>query len=1346
MKREACLHAVLLLLSVKSIAGLNHGNCVVMAPQYVTKGQKFEFAVASFDSNETTEAYVEFHGFQDDGREVTFGKQLSLGPEGSSGAFQIGVLDFGQSSSITSGEYNLKVQFTSGVEASFDVPLSYVNKNYIVLIQTDKPIYKPGNTVRFRVIVLDESTRPLPDLKSIHVTLSDPDENVVKTWPTGRLKNGIFQTQLDISNAPNLGNWTISAKIRDDEHSVQFPVDEYRLPQHEVRIRTPKTYTVQDKELTVDIDAYYGFGRIVKGSINVTAVGLQTLSKTFNFDGRLRVKFNMGDLLNVAELDEEFTEVPIMVTIQEGHSRNKITAENFIPVFKHRYQIHLEKSSKYFIPGQPYKCWVQFKDHLGDKLPTPTDEVEITISYSGAKKFEKTTVLQVDPAGDGSIPLSLSIPKEASSAKLTVKFQEDSKSFDLSKDRSKGNASLQLSQITKKVMLDQLVSFQVQSTVPLTKLAYHVSSGNKFLEMEMINVNGNSPVFSVKVTSEMFPTVKVTVFTIHNGYLLSDDLVMDVPFFRNSIELSTVTDEFTPGEKVRFLAETQPNSSVGLLAIDRSVLLLGLDGNQLTQSVVLKALKSATRSEEDSQILFLSNAATMPAVTSRFNQDSDEEDAYIKPRRNFPETWLWDDLHNSGSTGVLKINSNAPDSITTWEVSAFSISPQYGLGILEQPLSLKIIKSGFLKINLPNLIKKSEIAVVEVSIFNNRDDVQYVGVTLKNTKHEFELTDNRGRLDASYQAKNAVIDPYSAATVNFMIRPKKLGDIEVKVIAEGTELRDSVIRKLRVTTESLHYQKDIKRFIQLDSGRQEFRDFNLNIPRHIDTDSEEITFTILGDIIGNSVNDIQDSIRLPHGNAEQNALHMIPSLVLLEHNGVTFTYKARVTDRAILFLEKGYQNLLKFKRIDGSFSLFGNEDNTGSIYVTALVARTLRRASNFVTVDNRVIDQAFKWLGKQQNSEGSFTELSKDQKYSLEEAHRDKATLTAFTLLAFLEDRELIDNYRKLLDSGCKYLLSNHQQFSNLYTLSMTAFALQIFNHTSRQPVLDKFIEVSSSDRARQMRWWDAGPLSIEATGFGLLLFLAINLPFETKYIVNWIIAKQRNDFFNTQTTFTALEGLALYAHTFSTTRNHYDVSIAYGKQKHTIRIDAESSLTEQKLTLPPSTRSVQVSANGTGFGMFRIDYSYSSNILNMHPRFDLKVDTLNTSTEFYLDLSICTKFLPRESYEEPWFVLMEITFPSGYIALDESVEELEALDFVKKLQLKYGETTLLLYFDTIPVYYQCIKVTGFQQSTVLQQISGTVRVYDAYDNSRVAIRYFDGKQPSVCEVCENDCPAECDQ
>lgn len=70
------------------------------------------------------------------------------------------------------GQYKLIAEGLSGIVFRNESTINMLAKNASVLIQTDKAIYKPGDLIRFRVLVLDHNMKPLPSFGGISISIT----------------------------------------------------------------------------------------------------------------------------------------------------------------------------------------------------------------------------------------------------------------------------------------------------------------------------------------------------------------------------------------------------------------------------------------------------------------------------------------------------------------------------------------------------------------------------------------------------------------------------------------------------------------------------------------------------------------------------------------------------------------------------------------------------------------------------------------------------------------------------------------------------------------------------------------------------------------------------------------------------------------------------------------------------------------------------------------------------------------------------------------------------------------------------------------------------------------------
>ncbi|GAB0177414.1 alpha-2-macroglobulin-like [Grus japonensis] len=143
------------------------------------------------------------------------------------------------------------------------------NSESLVFVQTDKPIYKPGQTVLFRIVSLDKDFYPLNE-KFPFVYVQDPQRNRVYQWQGVELKTGLKQLSFPLSSDPIQGSYKIVVQKSFSSHVERsFSVEEYVLPKYEVLVKLPKMITIKDMELPVSVCGLYTYGKPVPGLVNV---------------------------------------------------------------------------------------------------------------------------------------------------------------------------------------------------------------------------------------------------------------------------------------------------------------------------------------------------------------------------------------------------------------------------------------------------------------------------------------------------------------------------------------------------------------------------------------------------------------------------------------------------------------------------------------------------------------------------------------------------------------------------------------------------------------------------------------------------------------------------------------------------------------------------------------------------------------------------------------------------------------------------------------------------------------------------------------------------------------------
>ncbi|KFB45610.1 AGAP008364-PA-like protein [Anopheles sinensis] len=1316
---------------------------------------------------------------------------------------------------IPDSSYKLVAEGLSGLTFKNTTDLDYQQKSFSVFMQTDKSIYKPGDTVRFRVLVLDPNTKPLQKAESISVHINDGKGNRIKQWKEGKLVKGVFESELTLSTAPVLGAWSINVEALGTKHKKTFDVDEYVLPKFEVTVESPGITTFKDGKVKVIVRSKYTYGKPVKGEATVSVSPefrfhyVQPFDKdvitrkVIPIDGKGSVEFDLREELR---LEGDYTrKVVVEAVVEEELTGRKQNATGKVTIHDRRYKLELVKSDDNFKPGLPYTTWLKVTLQDGTPVQDQTNPVLVTQSDYNSKEISRNYTL------DQNGMAKLEINTDGNSSYINVNAVYLGQSFYLqgiSKADSEVDSYIRARVLTELPLVNKDVVVEVAATVPMKSFTYQLLGRGDVLLSNTVAV----------------PRAKLVVYYIApNGDMVSDSKVITFDSELQNFVVSLSKDQTKPGQDVEISISTNPDSYVGLLGVDQSVLLLK-SGNDITKEEVFGELEKYEErsygsyrrkkrfawrpfspSHTDRSILLANNTLPeapiykfhrapngtvlytsieqrprpMPKQVLRTNTRPPLAGPFAfsripRPHRDIPrlflsqeiqDTWLFTNTY-SGFSGEKTIQKKVPDTITSWIITGFSVNPIYGLGLTQQPRRLKVFLPFFVSTNLPYSVKRGEVVAIPIVVFNYLEDDQTAEVILHNDEQEFEFADVENEVVESsklelFRQKRMDIPANTGKSVSFMVKPKKLGHITIKVTAKSKIAGDGVERQLLVEPEGLPQYINKAAFVDLRATPEDNKTFEVQIPPNAVPDSTRVEIAVIGDVMGSTIQNLDSLIRMPYGCGEQNMLNFVPNIVVLDYLKATNKLTTNVEAKAKKFMEAGYQRELSYKHKDGSFSAFGESDASGSTWLTAFVARSFKQAANHITIDEAVIDKSLEWLSDNQAPNGSFPEVGVVSHKDMQGGSGSGVALTAYTLIAFLENINLVDKYKNTINKAIDYVYRNTESLDDTYALALAAYALQLADHSSKGFILSKLDAKATTDS--DTKWWHKpipeadkknpwysrpNSVNVEMSSYGLLAFLQAGLDTDALPIMKWLIA-QRNDkggFQSTQDTVVGLQALAKLAAKISSANNDVTITAKInGDQEKRMSVNADNGMILQKFELPSAARTIEIKATGSGFAVVQLSYKYNMNVTGEWPRFVLDPQVNANSNPDHLHLTVCTSFVPSAGQNVSNMAVMEVSFPSGFTADSDTLPSLENTPYIKRVETKEGDTTVVLYFDSLDQRELCPTVSAFRTHKVAKQKPAPVVIYDYYDNSRIARQFYEGPKASLCDICENeDCGQAC--
>ncbi|XP_024144818.1 alpha-2-macroglobulin-like protein 1 isoform X3 [Oryzias melastigma] len=1316
---------------------------------------------------------------------------------------------------------------------------------FIHIVQTDKPIYKPGQTVQFRIVSMDTNFIPV-SRQYKEVTIQDPNSNRIAQWLNESIDGGILDLSHPTIPEAAQGIYVITAETDKGETiSYNFEIKEYVLPKFEVTVNLPSVITILDEEVTIEICGKYTYGKLVLGSVKaefcrraITGFWLRPsqsrdicktfrlttdksgcASETLPLEGFGLYATNYFDSF---ELTADLEEFGTGVTLKASGSARFTTRVRTIT---------FEDVSSAYKPGLPFNGKIKVVG--ADGSPVVFHAVYLYIKDSLAYTF------YTDQNGIATFSLDTSLWSESVSLSATTTIKETNpKPFRglrlpdygtayhyVRRFHSTSNSYVGFSGDNEDLPCDKDGSLWAQYIIQgedvmrgqrFLNFYYLVESKGSIVQQGVVPgrvqygiVNKGYVRISLKNVMDLAPVAQVAIYTIvSSGQIVADSRDFPVQLcLKNKVSLEFSATQELPGAKTTLTLQAQPSSLCSVRAIDQSVLLLKSEKELTTDYVYNQlpvqkmwgydyriedriscssrpweiarigwnAIHRARRDRNSRMILpipegddvrtvfknigvriltnsdgrasrrctsnFLGKPSSFESMPMKAPASPPEGQKTETVRTYFPETWIWD-LVSVGSSGSTSLEKTVPDTITKWAAGAFCVSPA-GFGVAPN-VGLTAFQPFFVSLTLPYSVVRGEVFTLKATVFNYLPKCIMVKVTLANSD-QFTFQNCDGCVYSS-----VCLCAEESKTFSWIVTPTALGDVSLKVSAEAerslkrcgkekvtvpTEGRiDTVITNLLVEAEGVPQMVSYNALLCPANGPVS-KNISLELPEEFVTGSERASVSVLGDLMGRAMKNLDKLLAMPYGCGEQNMLLFAPNIFILDYLKSTGQLKDSTLKTAVGYLESGYQRELNYKHDDGSYSAFGMSDASGNTWLTTFVMKSFNAAKSYIFVDQKYVQDARTWLSGLQKPDGCIQSVGRLFHNGMKGGVSDDVSLTAYVAAAMLEldgnaDDPVVQNCLKCLQSAAE------DNITNLYTVALMSYTFTLAGDEDMRSKLITQLDEESTNEGGSIHWkrdgaseTDLDSVEVEMTSYVLLALLSgPSLPdFGLDYaagIVRWL-AQQQNPFggfSSTQDTVVALQALAKYASATYSPEGSTTVTVtSAGGLNKQFTINNENRLLYQEEKLSEIPGEYTIKAEGQSCVLAQISLFY-----NIPPPSDFSAFQISTDTRGRCDLPrpefmlfVHVKFQGRR--EETNMVVINIKLLSGYILQDDSLKMLKENRLVKRVDVEEG--FINIYLDGLKKdQEETLDVTLEEDQQVENLKPAVVKVYDYYQTSDQAV------------------------
>uniref|UniRef100_A0A673XTT8 Alpha-2-macroglobulin-like n=1 Tax=Salmo trutta TaxID=8032 RepID=A0A673XTT8_SALTR len=1183
----------------------------------------------------------------------------------------------------------------------------------MTFIQTDKPIYNPGQTVHFRVVTLDTNFSPVNQL--------DVNHNRIGQWVNTTSSGNILQLSHPLNSEAPVGSYTIVVWIGEEKIYHNFKVEKYVLPKFEIQMNLTDKISVVQEEYEVKVCAEYTYGQPVPGKAGVK------LCRPLVDNAVIPITIDERNPQGVPDYTppchKESIEVCITLSEEKNVELSYVIGEF---TFVDTPQIYEHGS---IIEGKINA--VRFNN-------TPISDMLVYLfEEKGWSSYLRLQNLTTDSRGIARFSVNTtSMPKENINLVVSDTPQVEYPGYRVpyfnrgqhvlsliqpAAPDSKPSSSLAIQKMEKPLACGQAVSITIRyaivgETVPKgsVDVLYLALSRGVIVQHGHINVTvqQDSPVaegdvtLKLAVVPEMAPVVQLLVYSM----LPSETVIahsMNFPTekcFRNKVLVAFSPSNAVPGEENTLRLSAQPGSLCGLSAVDQSVGIME-PGKRLDADKVTELLKPGSAGPRLEMAVAGGLAAPPPPPIQTV-------------RTFFPETWIWD-LVEVGESGSADVPLTVPDTITTWETEVFCLAPSgFGLAPL---VELTVFQPFFLELTLPYSVIRGEHFELKATVFNYLSKCIMVSVTPA-LSSDYTLTPVRDVQDSS-----SCLCANGRKTFSWTMAPSVLGVLNVSVSAAAVQSHAACGNGVVNVPERGRVDTVTRSLLVKAEGTEKSHTYNWLLcptdnPSPVllfakeDSVTEVPCFSV-GDILGRALNNLDGLLQMPYGCGEQNMALLSPNIYILEYLRNTKQLTPAILDKATKFLTSGYQRQLNYKNADGAYSTFGQ--GLGNTWLTAFVLRSFGKAQSFIYVDPATMEQSKTWLERQQGKHGCFRTLGKLLNNRMKGGVTDEVTLTAYITASMLELNMSVSD--PVVDHSLSCLKNSTSDMSNTYATALLAYTFTLAGDMETRARLLQHLDTISFQEGGLLHWSQSSSetspsLEVEISSYVLLASLSASsrstsdLGYASR-IVRWLVRQQNayGGFSSTQDTVVALQALALYSTRVFSRGGASTVTVrSPSGERCLFHVNQNNKLLYQERALQDTEGKYSVEVKGSACASVQV-------VLHYNVPTPTRSTTLSIQVTPEVDCNI--KYHGKELTTN--MIIVDLKMLSGFSPDPDSLGRLRGSSQVDRVDIK--DDHVLMYLTELTSLFPFHITLDIIQELPVQNLKpAVVKIYDYYQPSKL--------------------------
>ena len=899
-------------------------------------------------------------------------------------------------------------------------------------IYTDRPVYRPGHTVYFKLILrrTEEGRYRPPDPGPVPIEIDDPEGKPVSRQTLNLSPTGTLQGQFVIPESAALGYYSIRELRGQGWSAAGFQVEEYKKPEYSVKVTPDRPRVLQGNAVSVTIDARYYFGEPVAGAKVAWVVhrarywspyfyrdedyeneegggegdeegegggdylyGAEQLSEQqgqLDADGRLTVsmptafsekqRYDMLYRIEARVTDAANREIP-------GHAVVVATYGSFL--------VNVSGDKYVYRPGDTAHLTIEAKDYDGKPVATPV-QIELDQAHYGNAQPAPGQTLNVQTNSQGSAKAELRLQNSGSfMVRAKARTPEGREVEGTTWLWTSGYSGWYEGMGEQVQIVPDKRSYSPGDTAHVLiltgKLGAHLlvtAEGAKVFSKHVVTAPGSDVTVDVPIQADYAPGVYVSVAYIQENRLHQGSKRIKIPATAHAltIEVTSSKPQYTPGEAVAInvvardpAGKPAANAELSIGVVDEAIYAVRPEttpdifqyfyGNISHLVGTQSSLSYYFQGRSGKQPMMLADADISSFARRRALTDVKPE-RLVEPkiRKAFPDTAYWTASVLTDGQGRAQVKFDFPDALTTWRTTARAVTTDTRVG--SAVLRTIVRKNLMLRLATPRFFTKGDQVTLSGIVHNYLTSEKTAKVSL--------AAQGLDILDATTQS--VTIPSRGEAKVTWRVKTRAATTAVLTAKALTNEESDGLELTLPINPYGVRLAVSRAGSVIADQGTA---DAELEFPNGIDPDSRQLEISVSPSVGGALFGALEFLTSYPYGCTEQTMSSFLPN-VLVAAALRELKLKSDVNEAELQKkIRAGLDRLYDYQHDDGGWGWWKTDESHA--FMTAYVTAGLAQAKAAgVNVDESRLRRGVAWLrGEYDRQQKAYPDLRAYLAYSL---------------------------------------------------------------------------------------------------------------------------------------------------------------------------------------------------------------------------------------------------------------------------------------------------------------------------------------------------------------------------